>query len=196
MTEDSVSLVRRLLEFWFGALGDPERGSMRKVWFEKDAAFDAAIREKFHDAVLEAGRGRLDNLSGTADGVLALLLLLDQFPRNVFRGEAQAYAYDAKARAVARLAVGMGLDKVLSPVERIFIYLPFEHSEDMEDQIRSVALFKTLPPVAWRDEAVDYAVRHHDIIARFGRFPHRNALLGRTSTADERVFLQQPGSSF
>ena len=196
MTEDSVSLVRRLLEFWFGPLGDPERGSIRNAWFEKNPAFDAAIREQFLGDVLEAGRGRLDNLSGTADGVLALLLLLDQFPRNVFRGEAQAYAYDAKARAVARLAVGMGLDKVLSPVERIFIYLPFEHSEDMEDQIRSVALFKTLPPVAWRDEAVDYAVRHHDIISRFGRFPHRNALLGRTSTAEELTFLQQPGSSF
>lgn len=196
MTEDSVTLVRRLLEFWFGPLGDPERGSMRKAWFEKDAAFDAAVREQFHDAVLEAGRGRLDNLSGTADGVLALLILLDQFPRNIFRGEAQAYAYDAKARAVARLAVGMGLDKVLSPVERIFIYLPFEHSEDMEDQIRSVALFKTLPPVAWRDEAVDYAIRHHDIIVRFSRFPHRNALLGRSSTAEELTFLQQPGSSF
>ena len=196
MTEDSVSLVRRLLEFWFGAHGDPERGSMRAVWFGKDPAFDARIREQFYDNVLEAGRGRLDGLSATADGVLTLLILLDQFPRNLFRNEAQALAYDGKARAVARLAVGMGLDKVLSPVERIFIYLPFEHSEEMEDQIRSVALFKTLPPVSWRDEVVDYAIRHHDIIARFGRFPHRNAVLGRTSTAEELAFLQEPGSSF
>jgi uncharacterized protein (DUF924 family) len=196
MTEDSVSLVRRLLEFWFGPHGDPERGSMRPVWFGKDPVFDAKIREQFYDDVLDAGRGRLDGLSGTADGVLALLILLDQFPRNLFRNEAQAYAYDGKARAVARLAIGMGLDKVLSPVERIFIYLPFEHSEDMEDQIRSVALFKTLPPVPWRDEVVDYAIRHHDIIARFGRFPHRNALLGRSSTAEELAFLQEPNSAF
>jgi len=196
MTEDSASLVRRLLDFWFGPHGDPERGTMRAVWFGKDPAFDALIREKFHDDVLEAGRGRLDGLSATADGVLTLLILLDQFPRNMFRGGPQAFAYDGKARAVARLAVGMGLDKVLSPVERIFIYLPFEHSEDMEDQIRSVALFKTLPPVSWRDEVVDYAIRHHDIIARFGRFPHRNALLGRSSTAEELTFLQQPDSSF
>ena len=195
MTEDSLSLVRRLLEFWFGALGDPERGSLRKAWFEKDLDFDAAVRAQFHDFVLEAGRGRLDNLSGTADGVLALILLLNQFPRNIFRGEAQSYAYDAKARAVARLALGMGLDKVLSPVERIFIYLPFEHSEDLDDQIRSVALFKTLPPVSWRDEAIDYAIRHHDIIVRFGRFPHRNAVLGRASTAEELAFLQEPDSS-
>ena len=196
MTKDSASLVRELLDFWFGPHGHPERGTLRKIWFTPNAEFDAEIRERFHEDVLEAGRGRLDGLSGTADGVLALLILLDQFPRNLFRGEARAFAYDGKARAVARLAIGMGLDKVLSPVERVFIYLPFEHSEDIEDQIRSVALFKTLPPVIWRDEVIDYAIRHHDIVAQFGRFPHRNAVLGRASTAEELAFLQQPNSSF
>ncbi len=196
MTGDSASLVRDLLDFWFGPHGHPERGTLRRVWFSPNAEFDAEIRQRFSRDVAEAGRGRLDGLAATADGVLALLILLDQFPRNMFRGEARAYAYDAKARAVARLAVGMGLDKVLSPVQRIFVYLPFEHSEDTDDQIRSVALFKTLPPVSWRDEVIDYAVRHHEIVARFGRFPHRNATLGRPSTAEELSFLEQPNSSF
>jgi len=138
----------------------------------------------------------LDGLSATAEGVLTLVLLLDQFPRNLYRDAARAYASDSKARAVARLAVGMGLDKLLSPVERIFIYLPFEHSEAVDDQIRSVALFKTLPVVPWRDEVIDYAIRHHDIVAQFGRFPHRNAMLGRTSTAEELAFLEEQGAVF
>ncbi len=196
MTKDSASLVREVLDFWFGPHGHPERGTLREAWFAKDARFDAEIRERFHDDVVDAGRGALDGLAATADGVLTLLILLDQFPRNMFRGEARAYAYDAKARAVALLAVRMGIDKLLSPVERVFIYLPFQHSENLDDQTRSVALFKTLPMVSWRDQAVDSAVEHHDIVARFGRFPHRNAVLGRVSTAAELTYLLEPGSGF
>jgi uncharacterized protein (DUF924 family) len=180
-----------VLDFWFGARGDPVSGTMRTVWFEPNPEFDEEIRRRFADDVIDAGRGALDGLSATAEGVLTLVILLDQFPRNLFRDAARAFAYDSKARAVARLAVGLGLDKLLSPVERIFIYMPFQHSETIDDQIRSVALFKTLPVVPWRDEAIDYAVRHHDLIAQFGRFPHRNAVLGRTSTAEELTFLEE-----
>jgi len=189
-------LVRNVLDFWFGARGDPESGTLRPIWFEKNPEFDEEIRRRFAGDVVDAGRGALDGLSATAEGVLTLVLLLDQFPRNLYRDAARAYASDSKARAVARLAVGMGLDKLLSPVERIFIYLPFEHSEAVDDQISSVALFKTLPVVPWRDEVIDYAVRHHDIVAQFGRFPHRNAMLGRTSTAEELAFLEEQGAVF
>jgi uncharacterized protein (DUF924 family) len=192
VTADSATLVRTILDFWFGARGSPESGTLRPIWFEVNETFDEEIRKRFEKDVLDAGRGALDGLSSTAEGVLTLVILLDQFPRNMFRGSPRAFAFDPKARAVARLATGMGLDKLLSPVERMFLYLPFEHSEDLDDQIRSVALFKTLPAVPWRDEVVDYAVRHHDMIVRFGRFPYRNAVLGRTSTAAELAFLEGP----
>jgi uncharacterized protein (DUF924 family) len=191
---DSSTLVRNVLDFWFGARGDPASGTLRPIWFEKNPEFDEEIRRRFNDDVIDAGRGALDGLSATAEGVLTLVILLDQFPRNLYREAARAYAYDTKARAVARLAVGMGLDKLLSPVERIFIYLPFQHSETIDDHIRSVALFKTLPVVRWRDEVIDDAIRHHDTVARFGRFPHRNAVLGRTSTAEELTFLEEHGT--
>jgi uncharacterized protein (DUF924 family) len=196
MTKDSATLIREVLEFWFGPHGHPERGGLREIWFTKNADLDAEIGRRFRDDVIDAGRGLLDGLSSTAEGVLTLLVLLDQFPRNMFRGEARAYAYDPKARAVATLAVRMGLDKLLSAVERMFVYMPFQHSENLEDQVRSVALCKTLPMVPWRDEVVDFAVKHHDIIARFGRFPHRNAVLGRVSTPEELNFLLEPGSGF
>jgi uncharacterized protein (DUF924 family) len=196
MTKDSATLVREVLEFWFGAHGHPERGILRDIWFARNAEFDAEIKRRFEQDVVDAGRGLLDGLSSTAEGVLTLLILLDQFPRNIFRGEARAYAFDAKARAVATLAVRMGLDKLLSAVERMFVYMPFQHSEKTEDQVRSVALFMTLPMVPWRDEAIGIAVRHHDIVSRFGRFPHRNAVLGRVSTPEELDFLLEPGSGF
>jgi uncharacterized protein (DUF924 family) len=123
--------------------------------------------------------------------VLSLLVLLDQFPRNMFRGQPQAYSFDPKARAVSRLAITMGLDVLLSPIERIFIYLPFEHSENPEDQVRPVALFKSLPEVPWKAYVIDFAMRGHEVIKRFGRFPHRNKILGRTSTPDELEFLER-----
>lgn len=188
--------MREVLDFWFGAHGHPERGMLRDIWFAKSADVDAEIHRRFFDDVVDAGQGAFDGLSSTADGALTLLILLDQFPRNLFRGEGRAFAYDSQARAVARLAVGLGLDKLLSPAERMFIYLPFEHGEDLADQVRSVALFKTLPQVPWRDEAIDSAVKHHDIVARFGRFPHRNAVLGRVSTPAELTFLLEPESGF
>lgn len=191
-----TDLARDVLDFWFGPHGDPGRGLPRKTWFEKNSAFDEEIRRRFAAGVEDAASGRLESLGEFADGALTLAILLDQFPRNLFRGEPRAFAYDARALDIARLAVEKGLDQLLAPVERVFLYLPFEHSEALADQVRSVALFRSLPDVPGRDEQLGYAVRHHDVIARFGRFPHRNGVLGRPSTPEELAFLRQPGSSF
>jgi uncharacterized protein (DUF924 family) len=188
-------------DFWFGAPGDPERGRMRKKWFEKSDAFDAELRTRFLAAHERAASGGCDALATTPDGVLALMILLDQLPRNLFRGTARAFATDRHARDIAAGAVAVGLDMQLAPVERVFVYLPFEHSEDLADQRRSVALFESLPatpdfPEAERANVVDFARRHLVIIERFGRFPHRNAAFGRASTPEEIAFLTQPNSSF
>ena len=137
-------------------------------------------------------RDELDSMANDPQGCLALIILLDQFSRNMFRGSAQAFAADEKALAHARTAVERGLDQQLPPFQRTFVYLPFEHSESLADQDRSVALFEALGD----ENTYDYAVRHRDIIVRFGRFPHRNVILGRESTPEELEFLKEPGSSF
>ena len=160
-------------------------------WFAKDADFDAAFRARFLDLHFAAARRELDAWAASADGVLALLILLDQFPRNAFRGSAQMYATDALARHFARLAVEAGLDRLIEPELRQFCYLPFEHSEELADQERSLALARTLGPRHARHAR--HALRHRDIIARFGRVPHRNALLGRDSTPEELAFLAAGG---
>jgi uncharacterized protein (DUF924 family) len=163
--------ARRLLDFWFADGFD----TFRKAWFEKDDAFDATCREGFGPLVLPARDGALDDWAETPEGALALLLLLDQFPRNLFRGSAQAFASDAHAREVARRAVlARGFDLTLPPTARIFLYLPFEHGESMADQDLSVALFEGLrdhPAHAAPGGAIDYAWRHRAVIERFGRFP-------------------------
>ena len=180
-----------VLAFWFGAPYSPQRGRRRKEWFRKSVEFDAEIRHRFLPAWEGALRGECARWEATPLAALALVVVLDQFPRNMFRGEARAFSSDAQALAVARRILDRGFDRLLSPVERSFAYLPFEHAEDLAAQRRSLALFAPLEP-----ELVDYSRRHYEIIARFGRFPHRNALLGRESTAEEREFLDQPGSSF
>ncbi|MCB1883928.1 MAG: DUF924 domain-containing protein [Geminicoccaceae bacterium] len=177
--------AKDVLDFW---LGD----DVKAKWFEKDAALDGAIGARFGGAVEAAGRGDLDAWAETAEGALALLILLDQFPRNLFRNQPRAFAFDAKARAVARRAVARGLDRALPPDVRHFVYLPFEHSEDLADQDWSLALFEALGDAAY----LDFAHRHRVIVARFGRFPHRNRALGRASTAEEAAFLEEPGSGF
>lgn len=174
-----------ILDFWFGPEG-------RARWFDPDPAFDAACGRRFGPSVEAAASGRLQAWAMDPRGCLALCLLLDQLPRNVWRGTPKAFAYDAHARRVAGHAVAAGLDRTLRPEERLFVYLPFEHSESLADQERSVALMGELGDPGW----LDYAMRHRDIIARFGRFPHRNAILGRESTPEELAFLRQPGSSF
>ena len=186
-----------ILAFWFGRPGEPGYGQPRGEWFRKDAGFDAAIRSRFLPGVEAALAGDLDAWADDRQGLLALLILLDQFPRNLFRGEARAFAGDEQARRLAGLALARGWDQPLSAVEKLFVYLPFEHSESLADQERSVALFSTLAAGHPGCEGfLDYAHRHHEVIARFGRFPHRNAALGRPSTPEETSYLAQPGSGF
>ncbi len=185
-----------VLDFWFGPAGSADRGQPKDAWFRRSADFDAQIRGRFlavHEAAAGGALAAWEQAPGSA---LALALVLDQFSRNLFRGMPRSFAADALALGVARRAVERGVDRLLSPVERWFIYLPFEHSEDIADQARSVELFESLAGDAYSKSPIDYARRHRAVIARFGRFPHRNAILGRVSTPEELEFLQQPGSSF
>ncbi len=158
-------------------------------WFKKVPAFDAEIRERFLDAHFAAARGEFDAWGETAEGSLALLLLLDQFPRNLFRGSAHAFATDPLARAIADAAVAAGHDRAVDESLRGFFYLPFEHSERIEDQDWSVAL------TGWNPELHKWANIHWEIIHQFGRFPHRNACLGRVTTPEEQAFLDGGGFS-
>lgn len=189
--------VDDILGFWFGPPAEPAHLRPRGSWFERDEAFDAECTRRFREACEQAAAGELDSWRDEPRGTLALLLLLDQLPRNVFRGSPRAYATDERAREVARRALARGLDVPLPPVWRWFFYLPFMHSEDLQDQRRCVALTESL---TWEspDSLITYesARRHHDIVARFGRFPHRNAALGRESTPEEVAFLQEPNSAF
>jgi len=199
MTGDAVDTGPRtvpdalaILDFWFGAPGSPEHGTFRNAWFEKSAAFDAEVRARFAEAHARATHGALDGLATTPRGALALVLLLDQVPRNIFRDTPAAYATDARALDVAKQALRDGHDQILSSLERLFLYLPFQHAEDLVEQERGLALCDRLGIKG----AQKAAHRHHEIIARFGRFPHRNAVLGRETTEEERVFLTEPDSSF
>ncbi|MCM2307522.1 MAG: DUF924 domain-containing protein [Sulfuritalea sp.] len=194
---EAAAPARAILDFWFLPPDHPDHGTYRPEWFRKDEAFDAAIRERFGaeiDAALSSVPGDANDMA-----VLARILLLDQFTRNIHRGTPRAFAGDAQALSLATSLVGAGRDKNLSPWQRWFAYLPFEHSESLLDQERAVALFAALRREmrhAAFDSAYDYALRHREVIARFGRFPHRNAVLGRESTPDEIDFLKLPGSSF
>ena len=191
-----MSPVDDILEFWFGRPEDDRFGKLRDKWFEKEPAFDAEIRQRFLAIYQRTAAGELDDLTETAKGALALIVVLDQFPRNMFRGQPGMYATDEKARALARLALDREFDRQLVPVQRIFLYLPFEHSETLADQNLSVALFEALPAIPSRDNESSSALRHREIIERFGRFPHRNAILGRDTTPAETAFLEEPNSSF
>jgi uncharacterized protein (DUF924 family) len=168
-----------LVEFWSAA-------GYRK-WFTKDELFDTALRERFLPLHEQAVRGELAAWRSLPESALALVLLLDQFPRNAFRGTARMFASDALARDEADRAVNAGFDRQVSPPLRVFFYLPFEHSESLADQERSVALQQDM------SEVLRYALEHRDIILRFGRFPHRNTILGRESTPEERAFLEGGG---
>ena len=175
-----------VLAFWFA--GDPS--TFRKVWFEKDLAFDHSCT-RFSDAVRDARQGAYDHWTATPRGTLALVILLDQFSRNLHRGSPEAFAADAKAREIARATVARGDDQAFGPMERMFLYLPFEHSEDLADQEEGVRLFTPLG-----EEMVRHAERHREAIRRFGRFPHRNVVLGRASTPDELAWLAAEENRF
>ncbi|MEO8557685.1 MAG: DUF924 family protein [Rhodospirillales bacterium] len=186
------ALAKRILDFWLKPRDAAGQPLYRPEWFKRDDALDAAIAAQFKDAVEQALAGRLDAMAEDTDGALALVILLDQFPRNLYRGTAKAFAGDAQALRLAKQIVERGWDRALPLYSRMFVYLPFEHSENREDQERSVQLVADLH----NDNLRKYAIGHRDIVARFGRFPHRNAALGRASTAEEIEFLKQPGSSF
>jgi uncharacterized protein (DUF924 family) len=189
--------AQAVLEFWFGAADDAQRHLPRPQWFTKDDTFDAQIRARFGRLIEQAIAGGLSGWPDHPESALAQIIVLDQFTRNVFRGTARAFAGDARALPAARAMVASRADRELSGVQRSFVYLPFEHPEDLAMQREAVQLFAQLereePTVG---EVLIWAQRHLDIIERFGRFPHRNAALGRTSTAEEIEFLKQPGSSF
>lgn len=190
--------AQQVLDFWFGAPGSEGYGQPRREWFVKNPGFDAEIRARFGASIDRAVSGGLRDWDGQGpQGVLARILLLDQFTRNAFRDTPAAFAGDALALAAARGLVDSGADRALLPVQRTFVYLPFEHAEDAFMQERAVELFSTLAAEQPGFESnLDYAHRHRGVIARFGRFPHRNAILGRASTPDEIEFLKQPGSRF
>lgn len=189
-------MIEEVLGFWFADGPD----AFRKAWFTRDEAFDDDIRARFGRLVGPARDGELDGWAATPAGALALFLVLDQFPRNLHRGTAEAFASDAHALALARrLVIGARMDLGLTPTQRVFLYLPFEHAEEMAAQDQSVALFEGLRDHAGHaapGAAIDYAWRHRVVIARFGRFPHRNAVLGRASTAAELSYLAEPGAGF
>lgn len=188
--------IRPVLDFWFGEPGSPDDGRARAAWFRKDPAFDDTIRVRFGGLIGEASAGALDGWASGPDGALALLLVCDQFPRNLFRGEAGAFALDPRALAVARRMVADGWDRALAPVRRAFVYLPFEHAESLDDQREAVRLFGTLCDDPEAGQYFEWAVKHLEVIERFGRFPHRNESLGRPSSAEEIAFLALPGSRF
>ena len=197
----SIHQVTEIVSFWEAA--GPQR------WFRKDSAFDEALHVRFLPAHEDAARGECADWASDATGSLALLILLDQFPRNAFRQTPRMYATDAMARAVADPAIAAGHDRAVPPALRQFFYLPFMHSEALDDQQRSLALYAALAAESAGDvrgtggtgesdeashrEATRHAREHHEIVVRFGRFPHRNAVLGRSSTAAELAFLEDGG---
>ncbi|RBA23474.1 DUF924 family protein [Herminiimonas fonticola] len=191
-------------EFWFGTDADDVKAAdqKKKLWWSKDAAIDNIIVQRFEKSTLAAADGALDFWKTTPRGLLALILLTDQFPRNMYRGTANSFAYDHIALQLSLQALEQGVDQLLRPIERVFVYLPLEHSESIDDQERAVQLFEQLARdvVPAQKSTFDgfhqFAIRHRDIIARFGRFPHRNEILGRTSTEEEISFLKTAGSSF
>lgn len=187
---------RAVVDFWFAPPGHPDYGRPRALWFSKSARFDEALRARFEAHCRAALAGALDHWLAGPQSALALVLLLDQFPRNLYRGTPAAFGGDARALAAARTAIERLYDLALLPVQRWFLYLPFEHAEDMAEQRRALALFEGLRGHGGSAEAILYARRHAEVVARFGRFPHRNRILGRASTPEETAFLTQPGSSF
>ncbi len=187
--EDRSSIppdAAEVLEFWFGELGPGD-------WFRKDPELDARIRARFEPLCLRLAReGVPAAWKATPRGALAAIVALDQLPRNMYRDDPRAFATDPEALAIARDAVARGFDRDLSPEERKFLWMPFQHSEDPEMQARSVELFRGLGD----ERSLRFALRHQEIVLRFGRFPHRNAILGRLSSPEELEFLKEPGSSF
>ncbi|QWL65561.1 DUF924 family protein [Aeromonas jandaei] len=194
-----------LLDFWFGDPADDALRAKRQapLWWGKSSETDALLARRFGAQAEAAANGELDDWADVPSGKLALILLLDQLPRNIHRGTPTAFAREPLAREQCLKGLSLGMDRQLSPLERVFFYLPLEHAESREQQARSMALFEELAAEQAHSPAnetfagfADFARRHQVIIERFGRFPHRNDILGRTSTPEEAAFLLQPGSGF
>jgi len=184
-----------VLDFWFRAPGDPDYGKTRPLWFTKSDATDELVRDRFSGTVEAALNGEIDGWALTPRGALASIIVLDQFTRNIYRNTPRSFAGDGQALRLASNLVDRSDDRLLAPVERWFAYMPFEHSEFLNDQLESVRLFEQLAQDGLQ-EPLSWAIKHYDVIKRFGRFPHRNAILGRESTADEIEFLKEQGSRF
>ncbi len=191
-----MSSADAVLEFWFGKPGDPWFGKQRELWFKVDPEFDTLFRDRFMGLHKQAAEGELDLWVESPRACLALILLLDQFPRNAFRNMAEAFETDPKARWAAMAAIEREHDMSLSPVERSFVYLPFEHSENLADQQHAVRLFENLERETSTKGLLSYAKSHLKVIERFGRFPHRNAIVGRQSTPEELAFLRDEWKGF
>ena len=196
-----MELDIEIIDFWFGDMdhyGIPPEAT-RKRWFEKSAAFDEELKKKYGHLVEQASQGLLDGWANQPEGALAVVLLLDQFRRNIFRNTPEAFRLDPSALAIARTAIDQHYDQALLPIQRVFMYLPFEHSEDPKVQQRSIELFDALyrsVPAEQKELFKDfykYAKAHQDVIEKFGRFPHRNAILGRESTPEELQYLADGG---
>ncbi|MFM0403157.1 DUF924 family protein [Paraburkholderia aspalathi] len=197
VAEPEAADAREVLECWFGAPNTPTFGEARKLWFSRDAAFDAMLLERFGALIDAARAGSLDSWTETPLGALALVIVLDQFSRNCHRNTPRAFAADHHALHIAQQMIASGADLLLPTVHhRAFAYLPFEHDETLASQHESLRLFKQLKAEPGGASYYSSAVRHARIIERFGRFPHRNAVLERLSTDEEKAFLKEPGSSF
>ena len=195
--EAALPEAQAVLDFWFGATGSSECGTQRALWFRKSDATDRSIARHFGRLIERALRGELAGWAAQPRGALAQIIVLDQFTRNVFRATPRAFAGDARALAAASTMVQAKHDAALPPVQRSFVYLPFEHAEDLGLQDEAVRHFTRLAAMAPELQGMlAYARKHRAVIERFGRFPHRNAILGRTSSAQELAFLQEPGSGF
>jgi uncharacterized protein (DUF924 family) len=181
-----ASSIRDIVDFWFLPRDHPDHGKLRDFWFNGTPALDAEIRARFGGLLDRAVAGRLDGWRETAEGALALILLCDQFPRNIHRRSARAFSGDGKAIETARIALARGYPTAFPPAVRAFFYMPFQHSEQLADQELCCALFASLG----NPEYDKYAIDHRDIVARFGRFPHRNEVLGRESTPEEIEYLK------
>jgi len=193
---DSMHEWHDVLDFWFGVPGTPEYGTQRDIWFVKKDATDAQIRERFLGLHARAHAGDLVHWQDEPGSLLALIVVLDQFSRNLFRGQATSFASDAQALAGARLMVARGWDLQLPTVQRAFVYLPYEHCENLPTQEEALRLFERVLDDPQGAGLLDWARKHHEVIRRFGRFPHRNQILVRVSTPEEIAFLAQPGSRF
>lgn len=187
----------RVLDFWFGTPGSPQYGRARAEWFRKDPAFDQSVIERFGMLIERALRGELAAWAAEPPSALAQIILLDQLTRNAFRDTARAFAGDRRALGAAVTMVGARQDITLIPVRRAFVYMPFEHAEGLATQDEAVRLFTRLVTFEpGLQDMLDYALMHREVIRRYGRFPHRNAALGRQSTSEELAYLSRPGSGF